>query len=384
MEQEKIGRKELTAIDGQRGEQTVSTIAESSAVLAENLVSHAFGSIFSQTSLPRRERELVTLGVLGAIGGAEPQLRVHLDAALRVGAHPDELVALAEHLSVYAGYPRALNVLREVRESVLNARGPALMTTRKLMLGDHQTRVFDSATDKPALILVHALGLDHRMWRDVIPLIADRFRVIAYDLRGHGTAAGAPRAIGLETYADDLVALLDGLRIESAHVVGLSLGGSIALQVALTRPERMKSLTVIASTAWSFDAFEQRALAAERDGMEAQIIPSLTRWFRPEDLARNGWAVRYARDAVERAFVADWVAGWHALATITTGERLGEIRVPTHVIAGEKDASTPPDLMKRMLEIPGATYSEIAGAPHMVSLTHPAPLAEAIVRGIAA
>lgn len=384
MKQEQIGWKELVAIDGQRGKQTVATVRETSALLAENLVDHAFGSVFAQTTLSRRERELVTLGILGAIGGAEPQLRIHLEAALRVGAHPDELVAIAEHMSVYAGYPRALNLLREVGEAVRAADGPLAMTTCRMTLDDHQTRVFDSANDKPAVILVHALGLDHRMWREVIPLIAEKFRVIAYDLRGHGAAAGAPVAKGLSTYAGDLVALLDSLQIENAHVVGLSLGGSIAQQMALSQPERMQSLTVVASTAWPFDAFTERARAAESDGMNAQVIPSLTRWFRPEDLAQGGWAVRYARDAVERAFVADWVAGWHALATIATGDRLGQIRVPTHVIAGERDASTPPQLMKRMLEIPGATYSEIAGAPHMVSLTHPKPLAEAILRGIAA
>ncbi|MBI1417497.1 MAG: alpha/beta fold hydrolase [Limimaricola sp.] len=384
MKQEKIGWKELVAINGLRGEQTVATVRQTSAVLAETLVDHAFGSVFAQTSLSRRERELVTLGILGAIGGAEPQLRIHLDAALRVGAHPDELVALAEHMSVYAGYPRALNLLREVREALGAAGAPATLATRHVMLDDHQTRVFDSAGAKPALVLVHALGLDHRMWRDVIPVLTERFRVIAYDLRGHGAAAGAPVAQGLVNYAGDLVALLDRLEIDSAHVVGLSLGGSIAQELALGRPERLRTLTVVASTAWSFDAFTERARAAERDGMAAQVIPSLTRWFRPEDLAQGGWAVRFARDAVERAFVADWVAGWHALATITTGDRLGQIRVPTHVIAGERDASTPPQLMKRMLEIPGATYSEIAGAPHMVSLTHPAPLAKAVLRGLAA
>lgn len=382
MKQEKIGWKELVAIDGLRGEQTVATVRETSALLAETLVDHAFGRIFAQTTLSRRERELVTLGILGAIGGAEPQLRIHLDAALRVGAHPDELVALAEHMSVYSGYPRALNLLREVREALGAAGVPAPLTTRHLMLDDHQTRVYDSSGAKPALVLVHALGLDHRMWRDVIPVLTKRFRVIGYDLRGHGAAAGAPVAQGLVTYAGDLVALLDRLKIDSAHVVGLSLGGSIAQELALGRPERLRTLTVVASTAWSFDAFAERARAAERDGMAAQVIPSLTRWFRPEDLAQGGWAVRFARDAVERAFVADWVAGWHALTTITTGDRLGQIRVPTHVIAGERDASTPPQLMKRMLEIPGATYSEIAGAPHMVSLTHPKPLAEAILRGL--
>lgn len=382
MKYDQIGWKELSAIDGQRGEQTVATIGETSVTLADTLVEHAFGRVFAQTTLSRRERELVTLGVLGAIGGAEPQLAVHLDAALRVGVHPDELVALAEHMSVYAGYPRALNLLRDVRAAIGKSGAPAPLPARTVTLGDHRTRVFDSGGDKPALVLVHALGLDYRMWREVIPRLTDRFRVIAHDLRGFGAAAGAPVAAGLATYAADLVDLLDRLVIDTAHVVGLSLGGSIAQELALRRPDRMRSLTIIASTAWPFDAFAERARAAERDGMSAQVIPSLTRWFRPEDLAQGGWTVRYARDAVERAFVADWVAGWHALATIETGKRLVQIGVPTHVIAGEVDASTPPKLMKRMLEIPGATYAEIAGAPHMVSLTHPCELADAIRRGL--
>ena len=383
MKQEQIGWKELCAINGEHGEQTVATIRETSSLLAENLVDHAFGSIFAQTSLSRRERELLTVGILGALGGAEPQVRIHLAAALRVGADLDELVALAEHLSVYVGYPRALNLLREVREAARAAGKPVPLVTRRISLDGHQTRVFDSAGDKPAMILVHALGLDQRMWRDVIPGLVKTFRVIAYDLRGHGAAAGAPAAGDLAAFAKDLTALLDTLDIATAHVVGLSLGGSIAQELALNCPQRMRSLTVIASTAWPFDAFHERANAAEREGMEAQIVPSLLRWFRPEDLARNGWAVRYARDSVERAFVADWVAGWQALANIMTGERLHQIAVPTHVIAAEQDVSTPPQLMKRMLTVPGSVYSEIAGAPHMVSLTHPGPLAEAILRGVA-
>lgn len=356
MKYEQIGWKELTAIDGSRGEQTVATVQETSPLLAETLINHAFGMVFAPTTLSRRERELVTLGILGAIGGAE-------------------------HMSVYAGYPRALNILRETRAVLEENGGYTSLVTRKVRLNDHETRLFDSGSDKPALVLIHALGLDLRMWREVIPALTDQFRVIAYDLRGFGAAAGAAVACGLSSYSADLLGLLDQLHIEKAHVAGLSLGGSIAQHLALSNPERFQTLTIIASTAWSFDAFTKRAEAAEREGMQAQVIPSLTRWFRPEDLAAGGWTVRYARDAVERAFVADWVAGWNALATIDTGKRLADIRVPVHIIAGELDASTPPVLMERFREIPGSTYEVIVGAPHMVSPVCPKELSEAILRG---
>ncbi|KAA8997660.1 alpha/beta fold hydrolase [Affinibrenneria salicis] len=381
MKYEQIGWKELTAIDGPRGEHTVTSVGETSPLLAESLIVHAFGTVFAQSTLSRRERELVTVGMLGAMGGAEPQLRIHLEAALRVGVDPDELIALAEHTSVYAGYPRSLNLLIATRAALGDTGRLAPQVTSRLTLTDHDTRVVDSGGDKPALVLVHALGLDWRMWREVIPLLSTRFRVIAYDLRGFGSAAGAPVANGLETYALDLADLLDKLGIQKAHIAGLSLGGSIAQKLALIDPARFLTLTIIASTAWPFEAFNQRAISATQDGMDAQVIPSLTRWFRPADLARNDWTVRYARDCVQRAFVADWNAGWLALSSIDTGTRLQEITVPTHIIAGELDASTSPDLMKGFLTIPGASYEVIAEAPHMVSLVCPNELAKAIISG---
>lgn len=381
MTYKQIGWKELTAITGSLGKNSVKKMREISPLLAESLVEHAFGNILAASTLPRRDRELVTIGLLGAMGGAEPQLRTHLEAALRVGADPDELIALAEHLSVYAGYPRALNLLRETRSILADKNLCTLKETRKVSLNDHNTRVFDSGGVKPALVLIHALAMDWRMWREVIPNLTANFRVIAYDIRGFGCAAGAPPAQGLETYALDLSSLLNKLGVAKAHIAGLSLGGSIAQHLALKAPSRFHSLTIIATTAWPFEAFAQRADAAVFTGMDAQVIPSLTRWFRPEDLAENGWGVRYARDNVQRVFVSGWQAGWMALATIETGKRLNEITVPTHIVAGELDASTPPELMKGFLDIPEASFEMIANAPHMISLVYPHELAAAITRG---
>ncbi|MGB8664930.1 MAG: alpha/beta fold hydrolase [Serratia inhibens] len=381
MTYKQIGWKELAAITGPQSKKSVEKIREISPLLAESLVEHAFGTLFTASPLPRRDQELVTISLLGAMGGAEPQLRTHLEAALRVGADPDELIALAEHLSVYACYPRALNLLRETRVILADKNLCTLKETRKVDLHDHDTRVFDSGGVKPVLVLIHALAMDWRMWREVIPNLSANFRVIAYDIRGFGCAAEAPSAAGLETYALDLSDLLNKLGVTQAHIAGLSLGGSIAQHLALKDPSRFHSLTIIAATAWPLEVFTQRADAAVLAGMDAQVIPSLTRWFRPEDLAENSWAVRYARNNVQRAFVSGWQAGWMALASIETGKRLNEITVPTHIVAGELDVSTPPELMKGFLAIPGASFEIIAGAPHMISLVYPHELAAAITRG---
>lgn len=136
-------------------------------------------------------------------------------------------------------------------------------------------------------------------------------------------------------------------------------------------------LTVIAATAWPFPAFEERAQAAENDGLEAQIIPSLTRWFLPGDLAHNDWPTRYARNCVRAASAEEWAAAWRVLATLALEERLDALEPPVSIIAGEVDRSTPPELMRRL----AADTVVIPDAPHMIALTHPAELAQAILAG---
>lgn len=383
MNRQRIGNHEIAAVVGDGARATLASIGRLSPTLAEALSGYAFGEVFSRAALGRRERELATVAALGAIGGAEPQLAVHLAAALRCGVDRDELVALAEHLTVYAGFPRGLNLLHSIDQALAQAGIEPPAPSRIVDLGDHQTEVTDTGGDATPVVLVHALGLDRRMWRDVIGPLAARHRVIAYDLRGHGRAAAAPATTGLDLFAQDLHRLLDRLGLAKVHLVGLSLGGSIATRFAAEWPQQLHSLTVVAATAWGHPAFEARAIAAETEGMAAQIVPTLTRWFTPAALAADGAAVRWAREKVRRAIVSDWAASWRALAGISIEQRLPSIQVPTHVIAGEHDASTPPSLMRGFAAIPGATFDVIEGAPHMISLEKPAELAAAILARLA-
>ncbi len=382
MNRQVVGNHEIAAVVGDGSRATLASIGRLSPTLADALSGYAFGDVFSRAALGRRERELATVAVLGAIGGAEPQLAVHVAAALRCGVDRDELVALAEHLTVYAGFPRGLNLLNVIDRTLGQAGIEPPTQSRIVDLGDHETEATDTGRDRVPVVLVHALGLDRRMWQGVVGPLAARHRVIAYDLRGHGRAAAAPTTTGLDMFADDLRLLLDRLGLAKVHLVGLSLGGSIATRFAAAWTERLHSLTIVAATAWGSPAFEARAVAAETDGMAAQIVPTLTRWFTPAALAEDGAAVRWAREKVRRAIVSDWVASWRALAGISIEPLLTSIRVPTHIIAGENDASTPPALMQGFSAIPGASFDVIEGAPHMVSLEKPAELAEAILVGL--
>ena len=159
----------------------------------------------------------------------------------------------------------------------------------------------------------------------------------------------------------------------------MSFGGGIAQTAAVAHPERFLSLALLATTDHPFDAFEARARSGEVDGMEAQVAPSLTRWFTPAALATDGWGVRYARERVRRADSRDWAASWRAFEGLDVQGRLARFEGPTLVLAGELDSSTTPEIMAAIAaRIPRSRYQELPGTPHMQTLEQPELVADAL------
>ena len=110
------GTKQLRRVDGEAGLQVVESLAKSFPDFATYVVEFPFGDIYSRAGLGLRERELAVVAALCALGNAAPQLRVHVHAALHVGCTPGELVEVVMQMSVYAGFPAALNGLSALRE----------------------------------------------------------------------------------------------------------------------------------------------------------------------------------------------------------------------------------------------------------------------------
>jgi 3-oxoadipate enol-lactonase len=108
-------------------------------------------------------------------------------------------------------------------------------SVKRLRLSDHETVVATRGQHGPSVVLLHAVGLDWQMWEPIMERLAVGRRVVAYDLRGHGRAAGSPIPFPIEEVGADLIRVLDALELERAHVVGLSYGGGIA-QTAAVRP----------------------------------------------------------------------------------------------------------------------------------------------------
>ncbi|NUS00266.1 MAG: alpha/beta fold hydrolase [Kribbellaceae bacterium] len=227
------------------------------------------------------------------------------------------------------------------------------------------------------MVLLHSLGLDQRMWDPVVDRLAVGRRVFTYDLRGHGTAAEPPRPFTLRDAAADLIAVLDELALETAHVVGLSYGGAIAQVAAIEAPGRFASLSLLATTDRAFpEVFEQRAASAEVDGMAAQVDETLARWFTPEALAAGTAGVRYARECLLAMEPADWAAAWRSMKDLDAQGKLRDFGKPVLVVAGGADASGPTAVLRQLADgIDGAAFRELPGVPHMQTLERPELLA---------
>lgn len=112
----KRGYAVLSAIDREAGQKVVESLADISPDLAHHVAAWGFGDIYARPGLAPRDRQLVTLGMLTALGGCEPQLKVHINAALNVGLTKEEIVEALLHSAVYCGFPKAVNATFAAKE----------------------------------------------------------------------------------------------------------------------------------------------------------------------------------------------------------------------------------------------------------------------------
>ena len=144
----------------------------------------------------------------------------------------------------------------------------------------------------PALILSHSVGADHGMWSQQVEALEPYFRIIRYDIRGHGASDVPEGEYSIERLGRDVIALADSLKIEKFAFCGLSLGGAVALWVAIHAPERLTHL-VLANTSPQFGPrsnWETRMDAVRQGGMAAIADMVMQRFFSPEVFARDAHA----------------------------------------------------------------------------------------------
>jgi 3-oxoadipate enol-lactonase len=226
------------------------------------------------------------------------------------------------------------------------------------------------------LVLLHGLGSSRNDWLLQLPALVPRYRTVAVDLRGHGGSPPPPGPYRLDHFAADVAQLLQRIGAHPAHVVGISLGGAVALQLALDFPELMHSL-VLVNTAARFvsDSWQQRLMGMKRMasvylfGMDRVAKAVAARLFpKPEQ-------VQLRRETVERIRnndLAAYRATLWAIARFDVQARLGEISCPALVVAGDQD-TTVPLASKRLLaeRIPHSRMEIIADSGHATPVDQP-------------
>lgn len=225
----------------------------------------------------------------------------------------------------------------------------------------------------PPVVLIHGLGGDHGVWLYQIPAFGARFPTIVLDLRGHGASTKPPQDFTVADMARDVVRLLRSLGVERAHILGLSLGGMVAQQIALDAPLVVASL-VLADTLCGVppefaDVTREALQFIIRNSMATVAQTRITNAFSD------------AVDPVMRGFLIDRIAGndkpayvraAHAAFAFSVCNRLSEVSAPTLVLVGEEDRVTPPLLSEDIAaRIPGARLARIAAAGHISNLERP-------------
>ena len=235
----------------------------------------------------------------------------------------------------------------------------------------------------PWLVLGHSLACSVRMWDPQIAALEDRYRILAYDARGHGASEATKGAYTLELLADDLFFLLKELKMERTHFCGLSMGGMIGQSFALRYPGVLRSLTLADTTSRypenAAPLWAERIRIAQTRGMEPLAQPTLERWFTEPFRNANPATV----DAVRKLILATPVAGYigcsHAIPKINLTARLKEISCPILVIVGEQDPGTPPAMAREIHEnAPGSTLVVLPQAAHLSNLEQPGGFSRAL------
>lgn len=221
----------------------------------------------------------------------------------------------------------------------------------------------------PVVTLVHSLAATLDLWDAQAGALADRYRVLRYDVRGHGGSEVPPGPYTLAQMAEDLRALLQALGIERTHFVGLSMGGCIGLTAALRYPSLFRSLALADTTSryapHTAAMWAERIRAAETAGMAAVVEPTLSIWFTAGFRARRPEAVARVAAMFRATDPRGYVAAIRAIASVDLTSALGAIPCPTLVLVGEHDPGTPPAMARTLQErIPGAELVVLAGAAH--------------------
>ena len=240
--------------------------------------------------------------------------------------------------------------------------------------------------DEPVVVLVHGLGLNRHVWEKFSSCLTHRYRVLNYDLYGHGESAPPPGAPSLTMFSEQLFGLLDELAIDQCSIIGFSLGGMINRRFAMDHPERLRAMAILNSPherePEAQKLVEQRALDSAAGGPGATLDATIERWFTAEFIAANpefiatvrGWVL--ANDPESYALCRQVLA----FGVVELIRPQPPITHPTLIITCENDSGSTPAMSQSIAsEIDGAQVIIAPGLQHMGLCENPSFFVAALV-----
>jgi pimeloyl-ACP methyl ester carboxylesterase len=246
--------------------------------------------------------------------------------------------------------------------------------------------LFELQGDGSAVVLIHGLGLNRAMWQWQLPALVPHFRVVTYDLLGHGESAKPTGPPNLAMFSEQLLRVMDDCGVERAAIVGFSLGGMIARRFAIDHPHRMSALAILHSahdrTPAEREAILVRVRQVQASGPASTADAALERWFTADFRAANPGLMSLVRDWIVANDASVYPGVYRVLAEgdEEIARAIHGISCPTLIMTGEEDYGNSPQMAKKMaMLIPGAREVVLPGLRHMALAEAPQAFNEPLV-----
>jgi 3-oxoadipate enol-lactonase len=243
----------------------------------------------------------------------------------------------------------------------------------------------DGSPGAPWVVLLNSLAADTRMWAGQVQALGGHYRILRMDWRGHGGSRNEPAPYSLALLSSDVVAAMASLGVERPHLAGSSLGGMVAMTIAIERRAAIASLTVCSALSrmrpemarwWAGVAADVRARGLE----QAVLSDTIGRWFTPEFANSHPEVVATTRQMIMATTIDAYAGCIDAFRNIDLSAQMPTITEPTLFLVGESDPASTPEIMAAMqAQVPGSHLRVIPGCAHLPSLERPVEVATALL-----
>ncbi|HVJ25514.1 MAG TPA: alpha/beta fold hydrolase [Burkholderiales bacterium] len=224
---------------------------------------------------------------------------------------------------------------------------------------------------------VTGIANDISLWDGQVPALARGFKVLRYDLRGHGGSESTPGDYTIDILVRDLRTLLDQLRIQTTSLVGLGLGGALVQAFAIQHPERVERLMPCCCRAQMVPEFaamwHKLRDTVRQNGLESIVEPTVQRWFSADFKAAHPEVLDKIRKMIRGTTQEGYLGVTGAFLGLAVEDQLGRIKAPTLYVSGADDhVGGPPPLMKGLsAKVKGARHVSVPKAAHIANIQHP-------------